>query len=328
MNAVCWGMIGCGSVAEKKSAPGLYKSQNSKLKSVYSRSYEKALDYAKRHSVPTVCRSLDDILADKEINAVYIATPPKSHKEYAVACLKAGKIPYVEKPFALNYQECLDILEISKQCGLPVYIAYYRRGLEKYMRIKSLIDDGSLGDIRFMRIIQFMKPEEADFNKDNLPWRVKMQETGGGKFIDMGTHILDLAEYFCGKIIEVSGNASNLGGLYDVEDTVSASLKCENEILISGSWCFVANYNKDEIEIIGSKGSITTTGLAYAPIKFLKDAKEEILEFKEPEHIAMPYEQLIINEIIGQGKSPADTLSAANNIKVIDEILKEYRKNR
>ncbi|MDR0822358.1 MAG: Gfo/Idh/MocA family oxidoreductase, partial [Endomicrobium sp.] len=211
MNTVCWGMFGCGDVAEKKSAPGLYKSQNSKLKSVYSRTYDKAVDYAKRHNIEKVCHSIEEILSDKEITAVYIATPPKNHKDYAIAVLKAGKIPYIEKPLALNEQECLDIAQASKKYNLPAYAAYYRRGLEKYIYIKNLIDSGDLGKIRLMRITQMMKPEDCDLDRAKLPWRIKMEETNGGKFVDMATHILDLAQYFLGDFVSAKGEALNFG---------------------------------------------------------------------------------------------------------------------
>ncbi|MDR3050046.1 MAG: Gfo/Idh/MocA family oxidoreductase [Elusimicrobiota bacterium] len=327
MNTVCWGMFGCGDVTEKKSAPGLYKSQNSKLKSVYSRSYDKAVDYAKRHNIEKVCRSIEEILSDKEITAVYIATPPKNHRDYAVAVLKAGKIPYIEKPLALNEQECLEIAEASKKYNLPAYAAYYRRGLEKYIYIKSLIDGGDLGKIRFMKITQMMKPEAVDLDRANLPWRLKMKEANGGKFADMATHVLDLAQYFLGDFVSAKGEAANFGGLYDVEDTVSATFKTTSGALVSGSWCYVADHDKEEIEIIGSKGRIITPGLDFSDVKVVKDNKEEIKEFKLPEHAAMPYEQMIINEILGKEKSPADFASAINNIRAIDAILKDYRKS-
>lgn len=320
-----WAMIGCGSVTEKKSAPGLYKSRNSTLKSVYSRSYDKAADFAKRHNIPKSCRSLDEILNDKEIDAVYIATPPKSHKDYALKCLASGKIPYIEKPMALNYQECLEILKASEKSKIPVYVAYYRRGLEKFQYIKSLIDQGALGKISVMRITQLMKPEAADLNKENLPWKVRFEETGGGKFIDMGTHVLDLAQFFFGDFVEIKGIAANFGGFYRSEDCVAAIFECKSGVLVNGTWDYTADCNKEDILIIGSKASVETGGLAYNPVHITIDGKREIKSFDEPEHIAMPYEQMIIDEILGKAPSPADIISAANNVKTMDAILKDYR---
>jgi predicted dehydrogenase len=325
MKTISWAMIGCGDVTEKKSAPALYKSENSRLKSVYSRTYEKAIDYAKRHNIPNVCKAFEEILLDKEIDAVYIATPPKEHRNYAIACLKAGKIPYIEKPMAMNFAQCQEILEASKQYNLPVYVAYYRRGLEKYLYIKSLIDSGILGKILFVRLTHFMKPQSCDLDIKTLPWRLKKEETGGGKFIDMTTHVIDIVQYFFGDIKQVKSFADNKGDFYEVEDTVTALFETEKGILISGLWCYVSDFDNEEMLISGSKGTIFTNGLYYGKVKTLINSKEETKDFIEPEHIAMPYMQMVINEMAGGKKSPADVISAANNIWVIDEVLKSYR---
>ena len=326
MDNVCWGMVGCGVVTEKKSGPGLYKSRHSRLKAVYDLDYDRACDYARRHGVPVVYRTVEEMLADPEITAVYLPTPPRFHKEYALRCLEAGKIPYIEKPMALVHEECEEIIKKSREKDLPVYVAFYRRGMDKYLRIKELIDSGALGDIRFVRLCQFMRPEPADLDPADLPWRLTPAATGGGKFVDMVTHVLDVLEFFFGGITEIQGTADNLGGLYQVEDTVSAVLRCESGVMVSGMWCYVSDHDHEEMLIVGSKGHVSTTGLFYGPVKVCIDGGEEILDFPEPEHVAQPYIQLLVNEMTGRGKSPADLRSAANNVRVVDELLGEYRK--
>ncbi len=91
-------MIGCGAVTEKKSGPGLYKSRHSSLRALYSRDHGRAKDWALRHGVPVAYETAEALFADPEIDAVYISTPPRYHKEYALRCLEAGKIAYIEKP--------------------------------------------------------------------------------------------------------------------------------------------------------------------------------------------------------------------------------------
>ncbi|MDF2615088.1 MAG: Oxidoreductase [Clostridia bacterium] len=149
MKSVNWGMIGCGDVTEVKSGPGLYKADHSNLMGVYNRTYEKAVDYTKRHGIKRVYHTAEELLNDKDIDIVYIATPPISHKQYAVACLEAGKIPYIEKPVAMNYQECLEIKQLLDELKIPVYAAFYRRGLEKFIKIKELLDQKVIGEIRY-----------------------------------------------------------------------------------------------------------------------------------------------------------------------------------
>ncbi len=162
MKEVNWGMIGCGNVTEVKSGPGLYKSENSNLIGVYSRSFEKAKDYAKRHNIENVYESVEDLLANPNIDIVYIATPPISHKEYAIACLKANKIPYIEKPVTIKYEDALEIKALSEKLNIPAYVAYYRRGNEKYIKIKELLDKGVIGNVRYVYATQIMKLEENE----------------------------------------------------------------------------------------------------------------------------------------------------------------------
>jgi predicted dehydrogenase len=326
MDKVRWGMIGCGAVAEKKNGPGLYKAKNSELRAVYSRSYEKAADYAKRHGVPIAYKTIDDMLADKEVDAIYIATPPESHKEYALRCLEAGKIPYIEKPMAQSHEECLEIINKAKEVNLPVYVAFYRRGMEKYAKIKEIIESGILGEIRFVQLKQFMKPEPCDLDKDNLPWRLIPSISRGGKFVDMAPHALDMTQFLFGSIIHVQGMADNFGGLYEVEDTVSAVFKFESGVIGNGMWCYVADHNEEEMLIVGDKGRISTPALSYGPVKVNINGEDQVYEYKEPEHVGQPFIQTLVNELTGMEKSPADLYSAANVNKVIDEILKEYRK--
>lgn len=324
MKKVKWGMIGTGSVTEVKSGPGFYKSENSILYGVYNRNKDKAIDWAKRHGIDKVYNTIDEMLTDENIDAVYIATPPNVHKEYAIRCLEAGKIPYIEKPMALNYKECQDILEVSKAKDIPVYVAFYRRGMEKYIRIKEMLDEGILGDIRYVEVRQIMKPEDTDFNRDKLPWRVRAEVSGGGKFLDMGVHVLDILDFFLGHIIEARGEATNLGNFYDVEDTVSASFIFKNGVIGNGMWCYVAGHEEEYVKIVGDKGYMTFEGLGYGPVKVYKDDGVQEFQFKSPEHVAQPYIQQVINEVIGLKKSNANIESAANVTRITDEILKNF----
>ena len=326
MKTICWGMIGHGSVTEVKSGPGLYKSEHSALKGIYGRDPEKAKDYAKRHGIEHVYASVEDMLRDPEIDAVYLPVPPKFHKDYALKCLEAGKIPYIEKPMAQTYEDCLEIMEKADEKGLPVYVAFYRRGMEKYIKIKALLEAQIIGQVRCVEVRQLMPPEKTDFDRENLPWRLLPDIAGGGKFLDMGVHVLDILDYFFGAIVEANGIAENLGGLYDVEDTVSANFKFESGVIGNGLWCYVADHSEEYVRIIGDQGIMTFEGLGYGPVTVVNKDGEKEFSFTPPEHVGMPFIQTIVNEMAGYEKSPANLKSAANVIRVTDQILNDYRK--
>ncbi|MDX2430579.1 MAG: Gfo/Idh/MocA family oxidoreductase, partial [Bacteroides sp.] len=190
--AIQWGMIGTGNVTELKSGPAFSKIPGSKLVAVANRTPEKAEDYAKRHGIGTCHTDPMDLVHDPQVEAVYIATPPQSHPEYALACIKAGKPVYLEKPMALSYEECLVINEAAEKAGVPVYVAYYRRALDYFQKIKEILEEEKLGEILHINMQQYFPSREEDSDQSNPPWRVIPEISGGGYFHDVGCHALDI----------------------------------------------------------------------------------------------------------------------------------------
>ena len=130
-------MIGCGSVTEKKSAPSFNKIPGSKLVAVANRTPAKAEDFALRHGIPKWYRDPMAVIGDPGVDIVYIATPPGSHREYALECIRAGKPVYIEKPMARTWDECLEINNAASEAGVKVYVAYYRRALGYFQKVKE-----------------------------------------------------------------------------------------------------------------------------------------------------------------------------------------------
>jgi predicted dehydrogenase len=153
MKNVRWGIIGCGNVTEVKSGPGLQRARNSELVAVMRRNGELARDYAQRHGVPKWYDNARALIEDPEVNTVYVATPPSSHMEYTIQAARAGKPVYVEKPMALNYAQCREMISVSEAVGVPLYVAYYRRALQRFLKVKELVDSDTLGQIRFVFLL-------------------------------------------------------------------------------------------------------------------------------------------------------------------------------
>ena len=326
MERVIWGMVGCGEVTEQKNGPGLYKADRSELKGIYSRTYEKAIDYARRHGVSLVYKTVQELLSDPDIHAVYIATPPEAHKEYALACIAAGKIPYIEKPMALNFEDCQEIIGAAEKKGIPIYVAFYRRGAAKFLKIKELIDNGAIGTVYCVDVRQIEPPGSETFNRENLPWKLGSLQ-GGGYILDRGVHIIDYLMLFFGEITEIRGVVENRAGLYDVEDTVSFSLRFKNNVVGNGLWCYVANHVEDKVTVIGEKGRLEFSGLQCGGnITLVQGVKTTVINFDEPEHVGQGMIQAIVDELTGKSKCLADVNCAAKVTWVMDTLLDEYRK--
>src|SRR6185312_1366917 len=158
METIRWGMIGCGDVTEVKSGPAFNKVNNSRLVAVMRRDGQKAKDYAKRHGVPKWYQDANDLINDDEVNAIYIATPPAFHEEYAIAAINAGKPVYIEKPMALNFESANMIAKVAAEKNVKVSVAHYRRGQPLFNKVKQLLEEKIIGNVRFARL-QFYKKQ-------------------------------------------------------------------------------------------------------------------------------------------------------------------------
>ena len=147
MKEINWGFIGCGEVTEKKSGPAFSLVDGSRVVAVMSRNPDNAISYAERHHIRKWYTDAQELIDDPEINAVYIATPPSSHATFAIMAMRSGKPVYIEKPLASNYEDCVRINRISEQTGVPCFVAYYRRYLPYFKRVKSIVANGILGNI-------------------------------------------------------------------------------------------------------------------------------------------------------------------------------------
>ena len=328
MKTIRWGMIGCGSVTEVKSGPGFYKAAGSSLAAVCSRRPEAARGFAQRHGVSVVWDTSEQLVADPNLDAVYIATPPDSHKALALLAAQAGKHVYVEKPMALCFSECAEIVEACAKHGVRLYVAFYRRAMPRFLKVKEWIDSGRIGQVRCVRVVQHLAPAAEELSPDTLPWRLKPEVAGGGKFLDMGVHVLDMLDSWFGPIDAVSGHAANLGGLYEVEDTVSASWRHAGGVLGSGSWCYVSGMGQDRVEIIGSQGRIELEFFSDSPLRLERANGGEEVMIPNPEHVQQPFIQSIVDELNGIAACPGSVESAMNTSRVADDILGEYRRCR
>lgn len=325
METIKWGIIGCGNVTEVKSGPAFNKVSNSKLVAVMRRDESKAADYARRHSIAIWYSSADKLIADPNVTAIYVATPPDTHAEYAIKALKAGKPVYVEKPMARNYKECLEMIRVAEETGVPLFVAYYRRMLPGFVKVKELIDSGKIGKPLTV-LLKLIKSPSLDELKGNLPWRVIPEIAGGGHFFDLASHQLDYLDYIFGPIIKAKGIATNLGGLYKAEDTVSAAFEFENGVIGTGEWSFVASPENhcDSIEITGDKGKINFSCYDFSPIILEVKGERKVFENERPEHVQFNLIQEIVNELTGKGKSPSTGITGARTNWVMDEIVKDY----
>ncbi|MBQ0090815.1 MAG: Gfo/Idh/MocA family oxidoreductase [Prevotellaceae bacterium] len=318
-----WGFIGCGEVTEKKSGPAFNLIEGSQVVAVMSRTLEKAESYAKRHNIRKWYNDAQELIDDTDVNAIYIATPPSTHATFAIMAMKSGKPVYVEKPLSSNYDECVRINRISEKTGVPCFVAYYRRYLPYFQKVKELVNNGVIGDAINVQIRFSVPPRDLDYNSTNLPWRVQPDIAGGGYFYDLAPHQIDLLQCIFGPILEAKGYSSNRGRLYKTEDTVSACFRFANGLPGSGSWCFVGHESakEDRIEIIGNKGRLLFSVFNYDPITLYTESGKEEIKVENPSYVQLPLIKLVVEHLQGLSICTCDSVSATPANWVVDRIL-------
>jgi len=318
-----WGVIGCGNVCEVKSVPGLQKADGSDVTVVMRRDGEKARDYAERHGVPRWTPDADEVLSAGDVDAVYIATPVGNHMDYALAACAAGKPAYVEKPMARNHTECLRMVEAFQRAGLGLFVAYYRRGLNRFLKARDLVAAGQIGRVTGVDY-RLSQPRHRHVDRANLPWRLVAEHSGGGIFLDLGSHTLDILDFIVGPLGDVAGAAANVASDCDVEDRVVMTFRTESGGLGTASWNFAAGADEDLIEITGTEGRISLSTFGDEPVRLVGPDGEQRFELPNPPHIQQPLIQTIVDELSGEGRCASTGVSAARTARVMDAVLAGY----
>ncbi len=320
MKTIRWGIIGCGDVTEVKSGPALQKADHSALVAVMRRNGQLAEDFARRHGVPQWYDDAAALIHDPHVDAVYIATPPSSHKEYTLMSAAAGKPVYVEKPMARNTAECQAMIAACHKANIPLFVAYYRRALARFLKIKELLDKQAIGEIRMVTVTLYQPPP----SEQNLNWRVDPNTAGGGYFVDLASHMLDFLDFILGPISQVHGFASNHGRLYPAEDIVTGTFLFASGVHGVGTWCFTTHERLDHTEIVGSKGKIAYSTFDDQPIILTTAAVTQEFAHNYPPHIQQPLIQQMVNALNGIGTCASSGETAVRTTWVMEQMLQDY----
>lgn len=319
MDLIKWGIIGCGDVAERKSGPAFNKVEGSELIAVMRRDAEKAKDFATRHKVPHWYSDAGHLLNNPEINAVYVATPPNTHLEYALKALAAGKNVYLEKPVALSSAEAREIKQALIHTQAKLSVAHYRRFLPAFVKVKELLGGGAIGEVR-LADIQILQPLKSEvIAQSEQSWRTNPAISGGGYFHDLAPHQLDLMLYYFGALDKFQGFAVNQSGAYEAHDNVNGLLLFKNGVQVHGSWCFnvATNATKDRCTLYGSKGVISFSFFGDSVTLELPE-ESHTFSFANPEYVQYPMIAETVAYFLGKRDNPCSIDAGIDVMDIID----------
>lgn len=317
--AIRWGIIGCGDVTEVKSGPGFQKATGSALVAVMRRDGAKAKDYAQRHGVPRWYADADALIADPEVDAVYVATPPSSHLELILKVAKAKKPCLVEKPMAREAGECRQMAEAFERANTKLFVAFYRRALPVFREAKRLLESGAIGTLTGVSH-RLMLPAHRRENG----WRVDPEIAGGGLFLDLGSHAINALQWIVGPFECVSGHASRIHPASRVEEVVTLAW-AHGDALGSGYWNFASDHSEDTIELVGTEGRITWSCFGKGDLTLANGTSIKTTSHPNPTHVHQNLIQSIVDELNGKGTCPSDAASGLRTSEIMDAALAGFR---
>jgi 1,5-anhydro-D-fructose reductase (1,5-anhydro-D-mannitol-forming) len=338
MKNIRWGMIGCGEVAETKSGPALYKARSSQLTMVADRNAARAEDFARRHGIARWHTEAEAVIRAPDVDIVYAATMTESHRDLVLRCAAAGKAVLTEKPMAMSHADCLAMIAACGKARVPLWVAYYRRCLPRFLKVRELVQEGTIGEVRMVVIRHFQRiPTPEAMRGGFWGWRLDPARSGGGIFFEAVAHTLDILDFILGPIESARAFADNQAGVYPPEDVVTAVFRFASGAYGSGAWCFSADCDEEHNEIVGSAGRISFStfpplappaGRPAVPIRLLRGDALEEFPIADPPYVHQPLVQTIVDEMNGQGRCPSTGETAARTARVIDDCLAEFNARR
>jgi len=301
-----WGLVGTGAIANKRVGPALVSAQNSRLVAVCDVVEEAARDFAQRFQVP-VYTSFEQLLANPDINAIYLATPIFLHAPQAIQALRAGKHVLVEKPMALTVAEGEEMIRVARETGKTLATAYYRRFFPKVRRAQQLIAEGALGKVVMVISIYHTWYDPAPGAPGS--WRAQKARAGGGVLWDMGSHRFDLLIGLLGMPTQVWATAETLAHTYEVEDTATVYLKLGNGAQCVSTWQWSSQTWVDHLSIIGTQGKIVMEPMDSPSLTLYigKGRSQERMDeqIPLPENVHLPMIQNFVDSVL-RGEDPVE----------------------
>lgn len=254
MKKVKWGLIGAGDIVRKRVVSALQNAENSELISVSRSQSDLAQSFAEEFGIPKWFADWRELVADNEIDAVYIATPVYLHKDQTILAAQNGKHVLCEKPMALNVAECKEMIQVCEANNVKLSVAYYRHFYPVIDRIKQLIESDEIGKPVLAQINAF---EYVDISEEHPHfWFLQKEKSGGGPMMDFGCHRLEVLNNLFGEVINLKSIVTNKNFNREVEDTATAIMEFETGTCANLTVTHSAFEPQDTLDIYGDKGSI------------------------------------------------------------------------
>ena len=320
MRSIRWGVLGVANIGVRTVIPAIQRAPNARLTAIASRTLARAEDAARRLGIPRAHGSYEALLADPEVEAVYIPLPNSLHREWTIRCAEAGKHVLCEKPLALTAREAEEMAAACRQHGVALMEAFMYRFHPRTERVSRLAADGALGDVRIVRAAFTFAVREPDLN---IRFR---RDLGGGALYDVGCYTINVSRMILGEP-ELAFAAGRVGD-HGVDDQVGAILRFAGGrvALID---CGLLLPRREEYEVVGTAARLQVPnaflpGTADAPINITRGTESTTETVAGTDQSQRMVERF--GEAVAAGTPPPlPTADAAGTLKVIEALLASIR---
>ena len=271
--ALKWGVLGAGSVAQRRAMPAINKAKDAELYALLSRDTARAQRLATEHGAQAFYTTAEELLSDEALDAIYVSTPVYLHCEQVTKAAERGFHVLCDKPMAMNTEECQRMIDACQSNGVHLQICFLFRFHSCFQQIKQWVAEERLGQIVQGRV-PFLKP----FPIPPGAWRGNPDQGGGGSLMDLGSHGVDLLRYILGEVREVSAFCNSVVHGYDVEETGVIMMRFENGAQGFVDTSFTAAGCDLVIEIYGTDGWVWVYNDDGWKIKLSSNGESQIIE--------------------------------------------------
>jgi predicted dehydrogenase len=285
---VKWVVVGIGDLTTKRVIPAIHSEQRSQLYGLVTRDPNKAKTYSAK-----VWTSLEEAVADPEVDAVYVASPVFLHHDQTVMALRAGKHVLCEKPMSLNYSQSQHMQQVADEMGRLLGVAYYRRLYPKVRRTQELLAEGVVGPPLTAELTNHYW---FSGDRDEREWKLDPAKAGGGPLYDIACHRIDVLNFWFGKPLRVAAQMGNAIHKMAVEDNATVLIEYEHGVrgIVDVRWN--SRVARDECRIRGVDGEINLTPL-NSPLLIAAGLREDL-----PSHLNLHYPcvENFVSAVLGQ----------------------------
>lgn len=253
-----WGVIGAGNVFEHKSGPALYQTPNSELVAVMRTDTAKAQATAQRHNARRWYTDAAALVADAEVNAVYIASPHYLHPEHVALAARAKKIVLCEKPVGVSAAQAQQAADICRANNAPLIVAYYRRFWRIVQAMQQFLREGVIGEVVTARA----QLSDLFTGDGERAWLTSRAKSGGDALANSGAHWIDLVRMLLGEVSDVMAYTSSKFSGWETDDTALVQMRMASGALVSFTSTRRTPIVTNELDILGTTGRLFASPLS------------------------------------------------------------------